>query len=253
MEVLKTFPKNLYDLEKVPKKLYCLGKEDLLTKPMVGIVGSRRPNAYTKRIVSHLASSLSTRGVCVVSGAAMGVDGIAHRASFPNTIAVMGNSLDIIYPKINEDLIKKMQISSLVLSEYEPSFKATRWSFVQRNRIVVALSQAVVIAQADIKSGSMHSARMALELNKPLYVLPQRIGDSDGTNKLLKENKATLIDDIDEFCDIFGTKMDANDEVLEFCKENPSLDKCLDRFGDLIYEYELEGKLQIENLHVRIL
>ncbi len=253
MNILKSLPKSLSTLPKQPEKLYYLGKEELLDRPKVAIVGSRRPNAYTKRMVNTLSSSLASRGVCVVSGAAMGVDSLAHRAAYPNTIAVMGNSLDIIYPKVNEDLIKKMQTNSLILSEYEPSFIATRWSFVQRNRIVVALSSAVVIAQADIKSGSMHSARIALELDKPLYVLPQRIGESDGTNKLVRQNKATLINDIDEFCNMFGATEDSDDELLCFCKENPSLDKCLEKFGDLIYEYELEGKIKIQNLHVMVI
>ncbi len=250
---LKTLPKGLDDLDKKVEKLYFLGDENLLKKPIVAIVGSRRPNAYTKRATSILASSLAKRGVYVISGCAMGVDSIAHRGAYPNTIGVLGNSLDIAYPAVNKELILKMRQECLLLSEYEPKTIASPWSFVQRNRIVVALSQAVVIAQADLKSGSMHSARIAKKLKKPLYVLPQRLGESDGTNELISEGSAKLINDVDAFCDAFGKVDKTNDELLSFCTANPSLEKCLERFGELVYEYELEGKLVIDGVNVRVL
>ncbi len=250
---ISSLPKSLDALDKKVKKLFFVGDEDLLKKPLVAIVGSRRPNAYTKRIVTHLASALAKRDVYVISGLAMGVDAIAHMGAYPKTVGVLGNSLDIIYPKVNKDLILKMQKSSLILSEYEPNTKATPWSFVERNRIVVALSSAVVVAQADEKSGSMHSARIANKLQKPLYVLPQRLDESKGTNLLLAQEKAKLIYDIEEFANQFGTIKTEDDELIEFCKKNPLLDDALKRFGDRVYEYELEGKIQINGVHVRIL
>lgn len=253
MKELLNLPKNLNELQNKVKKLYFEGNVELLNKTIIAIVGSRRPSVYTKKVTSILASSLGKRGVCVISGAAMGVDGIAHANAFPNTIAVMGNSLDIVYPKINKDLIQNMQNSSLLLSEYPPNTPPTAWSFVQRNRIVVALSSAVVIAQADEKSGSMHSANFALKLNKPLYVLPQRLDESSGTNLLLAQNKAKLINDIDEFCEKFGQCEKILDEILIFCKSQPMLIKCLEKYGDKIYEYELDGKLQINGNYVSVL
>ncbi len=241
-------PKSLQKYE----GLFCKGDISLLDKNIVAIVGSRRPNAYTKSMVKTLAYNLARRDVYVVSGVAMGVDALAHLGAYPKTIAVMANSLDLIYPKVNQAIIEKMEKNSLVLSEYKPNTKATKWSFVQRNKIVVALAKAVVIAQADEQSGSIHSANFALKQNKPLYVLPQRLEESKGTNRLLSEGKAELIYDIDKFCDKFGQLHEAEDEIVKFCKKEPSLEKCLQKFGDKIYEYELDGKLSIEGLVVRI-
>lgn len=253
MEKLTHIPQMLNALEKEVKTLYFKGDISLLKKPLIAIVGSRRPSAYTKRVVSILSNELAKRDVFVISGAAMGVDALSHKGAFPKTIAVMGNSLDIIYPKVNENLIKNIYKNALALSEYPPNTKATRYSFIHRNRIVVGLSKAVVIAQADIKSGSMHSANIAQDLGKPLFVLPQRLGESDGTNYLIKNQKATLIDDIEAFANRFGKVDTANDTLLEFCKKNPSLELCLEKFGEKIYEYDLEGKLTIDGAYVRVL
>lgn len=253
MEKLKDIPRSLELLDKKVDQLYFKGDSSLLKKPLVAIVGSRRPTAYTKRVVSMLANELAKRDVHVVSGAAMGVDALSHKGAYPKTIAVMGNSLDIIYPKVNESLIHNIYKNSLALSEYPSNTKATRYSFVHRNRIVVGLSKAVVIAQADMQSGSMHSANIAQKLGKPLYVLPQRLEESEGTNSLLANNQASLIDNIENFAQKFGKVAMANDDLLSFCKKNPSLEACLAKFKDKIYEYELEGKIEISGTQVRVL
>lgn len=235
------------------KELYYEGNLSLLDKKIIAIVGSRKVSAYTRSLTSSLASKLKARDIVVISGAALGVDGIAHKASFPNTIAVMANGLDIIYPKTNEQIIKDIKTKSLALSEYDYNVYARGYHFIQRNRIVVGLADAVVIAQASLNSGSMSSANYAIKLNKPLYVFPQRIHESEGTNKLLAQKKANLIHDIDEFCNSFISINNNKDEVLEFCAKNPSLDICLEKFGTKIYEYELEGKILINGENITIL
>lgn len=250
MQELQALPNALKSLPKPPKKLYYKGDERLLDLRRVAIVGSRRTSAYTRTSVLRLAKALSLRNIAVVSGGAMGVDAIAHEGAFPNTIGVMATGLDICYPKVNEKLIKSIYANALALSEYEPGVMPKRYSFVERNRIVVGLSEAVVIAQADLKSGSMQSAKIALKLGKPLYVLPQRLGESDGTNYLLSQNQANLIDDIDTFAAKFGDFEKTNDPLLEFCKKNPSLQAVLNEFGLRVYEYELDGRLQIDGTQV---
>ncbi|PID48330.1 MAG: DNA-protecting protein DprA [Proteobacteria bacterium] len=253
MKQLEKIPKSLQNIEKSPKKLYYKGDLSFLDKDIIAIVGSRRPNSYTKVLTNNLASALAKRNVFVISGGAMGVDALAHKGAYPKTISVMGNSLDIIYPKVNQKLIKDMEQNCLVLSEYEPNTKASPWSFVERNRIVVGLAKAVIIAQADEKSGSMHSAKIAIKQKKPLFVLPQRLEESRGTNKLLSDGKAKLIYDIDKFCDMFGKINEDYDEIIEFCKKETSLEKCLKKFGDKIYEYDLDGKIKIDNLRIKVL
>ncbi len=248
---LETLPEALDILPDRPDMLYCKGNPALLQKPLVSIVGTRRPIAYTKEMTRQIAAAFAQRGYAVVSGAAMGVDALAHQAAYPNTIAVMANSLDIIYPKVNAKLIENIWLHALALSEYPEGTRATKYSFVVRNRIVVALGEFLIITQADADSGTMRSAEIALELGKKIYVLPHRLGESEGTRQLLMEGLAEPIWDIDAFAAQFGSVADAEtDALLAFCKKSPTLAEVTAKFGDLVYIYELEGRVKIENLKV---
>jgi len=253
MKILEKLPYELEVLKDKPKQLFYKGDLSLLKKRKISIVGTRHPISYTKQLCLKLGNALKKRGVCVISGGAMGVDALAHKSAFPNTIGVMANSLDIIYPKVNYSLLKSMEKESLMLSEYEINIKATRYSFVLRNRIVVALGDVLIVAQADLNSGSMRSVEIAQKLGKKIYVFPHRIGDSLGTNQLLKDGLATPIYDIDLFADMFGKITQEDDEILEFCKINSDFDMIYENFGDKIYEYELAGKIEIKNLKVIVL
>jgi len=140
MKTLHTLPSELEGCK--IKKLYYKGNKELLKRKKVSIVGSRRPYNYTQSMVFELAKKLSSARICVVSGAAMGVDAIAHRgAGVSDTIAVLGCGIDMYYPKINKNLIKEIERDGLVLSQFEPDFKATPWSFVLRNEVVTALGE----------------------------------------------------------------------------------------------------------------
>ena len=244
---------NFNSLKDKPKEIYYKGDLSLLDKRRVSIVGTRHPISYTKQMCLRLGNALKKRGVCVVSGGAMGVDALAHKSSFPNTVGIMANSLDIIYPKVNYSLLKSMESESLLLSEYSENTKATRYSFVLRNRLVVALGEVLIVAQADLNSGSMRSIELALKQNKKIFVFPHRLEDSPGTNQLLKDGVATAIYDIETFADLFGKIDIESDEILEFCKNNDNLQDAIFKYGDKIYEYELEGKIIIKNLRVIVL
>ena len=239
-----------------PKNLYYIGNTKLLTKPCVAIVGSRKANQYSKQITYQLANALAKRGVVVISGGAMGIDAMAHNgAGASHTIAVMANGLDIRYPKVNEGLIKSIEDEGLVLSAYEEGFKARNWSFPKRNEIVVALADAVVVTQADAKSGSMVSAKLAKKLQKPLFVLPHRIGDSEGTNTLAMQDSAEVIYDIEQFCDRYGVLEGSvgDDSVLEYAKTMPTYEEAVAKFGDKIFEYELSGKIGVKEGRIYVL
>jgi DNA processing protein len=236
-------------LKKPPKTIFSEGNCALLGTKMVSIVGTRRPISYTKEQTLKLSKAFSSIGYTVVSGAAMGVDALAHRGAFPNTIAVMANSLDIIYPKVNQKLIEEIYSEGLALSEYPSTTRATRYSFVIRNRLVVALGEVLIITEADLDSGTMRSAQIAKELGREIFVLPHRLGQSEGTQKLLEDGDAKLITNIDKFVGQFGIMKPA-DEEQAFFQTAPSLQDALDRFGDKLYEYELEGKIEIKNLKV---
>jgi DNA processing protein len=202
---------------------------------------------------------LSSNQIAVVSGGAMGIDAAAHTGAFPNTIAILANSLDIFYPKINYKLLEDISKKGLLLSEYQPTTYATRYSFVLRNRIVVGLCDALVIAQADLNSGSLRSAEFAMKLGVPVYVLPHRLKESEGTDMLLKEGKAKIIENLSEFADNFARResqnfsMCAKDEILEFCAKNNNLNTCLKKFGEKIFEYEIEGKIKISDMKVSLI
>lgn len=240
-----------------PFLIYYQGNLDLLERPKVSIVGSRRPSNYTKQFTYDIAKALAKRGVCIVSGAAMGVDAIAHTgAGEENTIAVAANGLDIRYPSVNKTLIEKIEQKGLVLSRFDNGFKATNWSFVVRNELVVALGDVLVVTQADLESGSMRSVRYAQKMGKKIFVLPHRLDESKGTNFLLSQEKAVPIYDIEKFASLFGgapgTSYVQKDDFFYFCQTSPTLDEALVRFGEKIYEAELEGIITIRNGIVKL-
>jgi len=136
------------------------------------------------------------------------------------------------------NLIKTIQKNALALSEYEKDYMPRKYSFVQRNRIIVKLSKFVIIPEADLNSGSMRSYEWAEKFNKKVFVIPQRIGESNGTNFLAKNNKAEIIWDIEDFCEKLG--INSNEKII-------TLNEALKKYGNKLYEMELEGKAEIKN------
>ena len=234
-------------MRKYPQQLFYRGNTALLKRVKLSIVGSRRSNPYAKAVTQQLAAKLAGAGVCIVSGGAMGIDAVAHAAAgASDTIAVLGSGPDIRYPSVNAALLESIERKGLLLSPFEDGFKATNWSFVVRNEIVVALGEALIIAQADEDSGSMRSAEYALEMGKTIYVLPHRIGESEGTNRLLQEGKAEAIYDIDAFVARYGEAARcAEDPFLTYCRANPSYEEAVRAYPQEVFQYELEGKIAV--------
>lgn len=241
-------------LKNPPTLLYYKGHAELLNKRKIAIVGSRRATQYAKLTTKKLASHLASLGCVIVSGAAMGIDACAHEGAGESTIAVFGNSLDKTYPAVNSNLIEKIYKYSLAISEYEIDTMPTNYSFVLRNRLVVAMSEALIVAEADEKSGSMRSVEVALQLGKPIYVLPHRLGESTGTAKLVRDGKAKQIFSFDELTRDLSLdsliSVCSTDEFLKFCEKTPTVDEAVSLFGDKVYEYELDGKIEILNNRV---
>ena len=251
--VLNPLPSVFNSLEEPPSKLYYRGNTSLLSRVKVSIVGARKAYPYSRHITQNLALELSKRNVCVVSGGAMGIDALAHEGAFPNTIAVLANGLDIVYPKVNKKLLEKISQQALMLSEYEDGVQARNYTFVHRNRLVVALGEVLVVAQADLNSGTMRSVEYALQMQKKIYVLPHRLGESEATMALLHENKAELITDIKAFADMFGKIEGAQDEFLAFCLEHECYEDVLAFDAQKLFEYELNGKIKIQNSKVFVI
>jgi len=162
-------------------------------QPTVAIVGSRKPTTYGKEVTYRLAYDLAKRGVVIVSGMALGVDGIAHRATLDAggvTLAVLANSVDIIYPATHKNLAKDIITGGgAIISEYEPTTEARDFQFLERNRIVSGLSDAVIVTEAAVRSGTLSTVMHALEQGREVFVVPGNITSplSAGCNNLIKQ------------------------------------------------------------------
>jgi len=248
--------KELENMKKYPQELFYIGNKTLLSRKKVSIVGSRRPSLYTRNFTYELAKKLSSKNICIVSGAAIGVDAICHNAAGEdNTIAVVANGLNIKYPATNKKLIEKIESKGLILSQFEEGIKARNYSFVLRNEIVVALGDILIVTEASRNSGSLTSINYALKMNKKVYTLSHRINESLGTQELVCSKKIEVIYDIDSFVESLSPMLEKNDlksfeqidKVLDFCKNNPSYDSAIEKFGEKIFEYELLGKIRVDN------
>lgn len=194
----------LSEIPSPPKQLYVMGILPAERLPSVAIVGTRKPSSYGKEVTQRLAYDLAKKGLVIISGLALGVDGIAHRAALEAggiTIAVLANGLPQIYPATHKDLADQItKQGGAVLSEYEPETSARTYQFLQRNRIVSGLSDAIIITEAAARSGTLNTAMHALEQGKEVFVVPGNITSplSIGCNTLLKQGArpATCADDI---------------------------------------------------------
>ena len=244
-------------MKKYPKELHFRGNLTLLNRPKMAIVGSRKPNQYAREMTHILASKLANAGICIVSGGAIGVDAIAHKAArSENTIMVAATGLDKRYPAINRKLIQSIEEEGLVLSQFAEATPSTKYNFVLRNELVVALGDVLIVTYADINSGTMRSVEYALKMGKKIFVLAHRIGDSEATNRLLSETKAEAIYDIDTFVQKFSF-VDAitatkEDSFLEYCKSTPTYEETLKRFPNRLFEAELGGEIFVKNAKVYI-
>lgn len=255
-KTINPLPQSLFSLNNPPKQLFYKGDLSLLNRFKIAIVGTRAPNQYTKMLTAEIAASIAKYAV-VVSGGALGVDIIAHKGAYPNTIMISPSSLDIIYPSENKKIIQDIAQNALIISEYEKCYMPQRHSFLERNRIVIALSDIVILPQGDLRSGTHSSANFAMSLKKPIFTLPHRYDESSLTNFLLAQGKAKAIYNIDDFIKNHipnshkivdsAKSVETSDEILAFCAKKPSFEEAVARFGNKILEYEFEGLLVREN------
>lgn len=241
------YPPLLREIHQPPEQLYIRGNLEILQHPyLLAVVGSRRANYYGKRCVEKLLPPVIEAGVIIVSGLALGIDAMAHRAcvdlSQP-TIAVLGSGVDdhSMYPKSHISLVHKiLECGGTVISEYEPGTPAYLGHFPARNRIIAGLSHAVLIVQAADRSGSLITARLALEANRELVAVPGGITDplAVGTNRLIHAG-ATPILEPQHLLDIFNMTL----EPVSDSRPQPSTPEQL-----TILEHLSDTAQHIENL-----
>ncbi|OQX71507.1 DNA protecting protein DprA [Candidatus Parcubacteria bacterium 4484_255] len=188
----KDYPELLKKIYNPPQKLYIFGELKKQEKYPLAIVGTRKISNYGKQIARLFAEALAKTGITIVSGLALGVDGLAHQIALEKgarTIAVLGSGLNVIYPPVHKKLAQDIIASGgAVISEYSPDTSPTKKTFPTRNRIISGLSLGVLVIEAPRKSGALITARTAIEQGKEIFVIPGRINDfnSEGCNYLIK-------------------------------------------------------------------
>lgn len=186
------FPSRLRTIKNPPVLLYYKGRLPEFDKEVcIGTVGTRTPSSYGCRCAYEISFDLALSGAYVISGMAFGIDSVCHKAALDaggRTAAVLGCGIDVIYPKENAELYNRLSTFGTIISEYEPGFTATRYSFPQRNRLISGLSLGTLIIEAQLKSGAMITAKTTLAQNRDLFVIPGRLGEynSIGPNSLLQ-------------------------------------------------------------------
>lgn len=198
------YPARLAQLADPPPMLWCLGDAALLARPTIAIVGTRNASSLGARMARKLARDLGAAGFVIVSGLARGIDALAHGESLATgTIAVQAGGLDVIYPPENADLAKRIGKEGLRLTEQPFGMQPVAHHFPTRNRIVAGLAQAVVVVEAAARSGSLITARLALDLGREVLAVPGHPMDSraTGCNHLIRDG-AVLIRGADDVLEL---------------------------------------------------
>jgi DNA processing protein len=201
------YPQMLAELDPAPPVLWTRGRAGLLNRPAVAIVGARIASAGGQRIARGLAQQLGQAGHVVVSGMARGIDGAAHEGALPTgTVAVLGGGVDDIYPPDHADLYARLVDQGCVVSESPIGARAQARDFPRRNRIISGLSRGVVVVEAEIRSGSLITARLAAEQGRDVFAVPGSPLDprARGPNELLRQG-AILCEGIEDIERAFTT------------------------------------------------
>ena len=196
------YPPQLRTLQHPPPVLYGVGRLDLLDRPGVAIVGSRRCTSYGRRAARTLARGISRSGVCVMSGMAFGIDAAAHEGAMEGrggTIAILGAGPERPSPASLAALYQRLSREQLVISEFVPGTRPRPEFFPRRNRIVAGLSRGVVVVEAARRSGALITAQCALEAGREVFTVPGPIDSptSAGANQLLKDGATPVLDERD--------------------------------------------------------
>jgi DNA processing protein len=186
------YPALLEEIYDPPLVLYARGRMEPLEQPGVAVVGTRKPTIYGLQMAQGIASDLGSRGITVISGLARGIDAAAHRGCIQGkgkTIAVLGCGIDIVYPREHRQLVQQILENGLLLSEFSPGTSPAPQNFPVRNRIISGLALGALIVEASEYSGSLITARLAMEQNREVFALPGNLTtpQSFGPNYLIKQ------------------------------------------------------------------
>ena len=202
------YPEPLRHIHDGPLVLYVRGDRSLLGREQIGIVGSRNATRAGLEHARSFAAALGQKGLLVTSGLALGVDGAAHAgaldAGFP-TVAVIGNGVDKPYPYRHRTLSERIAGEGVIVSEYPPGTSAKAGHFPRRNRIISGLSRGILVVEAGLKSGSLITARLALEQGREVFAIPGSVHNplARGCHHLIRQG-AKLVETVDDICEELG-------------------------------------------------
>jgi len=193
------YPARLREIHDPPEQLYCTGNVSLLNERSVGVVGARKNTVYGKNVAIMIGRRLAESGLTVTSGLALGIDGYSHEGALEadgKVIGVLGSGIDHMTPQRNRNLMKRgLENGGLVVSEYPPDVEGFKSNFPARNRIISGLSEALVVVEAGIDSGSLITAKCASDQGRTVYAVPGNINSqtSIGCNLLIRDGAVPLI------------------------------------------------------------
>jgi len=193
------YPARLREIHDPPEQLYCTGNIALLNERSVGVVGARKNTVYGKNVAIMIGRRLAESGLTVTSGLALGIDGYSHEGALEadgKVIGVLGSGIDHMTPQRNRNLMKRgLENGGLVVSEYPPDVEGFKSNFPARNRIISGLSEALVVVEAGIDSGSLITAKCASDQGRTVYAVPGNINSqtSIGCNLLIRDGAVPLI------------------------------------------------------------
>jgi len=242
------FPKALLEIPQPPEGLWIIGELPPESLVYLCVVGSRKFTSYGREICEKIIAGLKGYPIAIVSGFAMGIDTIAHKSAMRAGLVTLvfpgsGLSNQAIHPKTNIPLIRDViKNGGCLISEFEPDFKATHWSFPMRNRLMAGISKAVLIIEAEERSGTLITARLATEYNRDLLVVPGSVfsPNSKGTNKLIKAG-AMPVTCADDVLDALGFEVKKGEEKQKklFADLSPEEKKVVDMLREPIPRDEL--------------
>ncbi len=214
---------SITSIAKPPDRLYYIGKIPATRIPTIAVVGTRKPTAYGREVTQTLVADLARHGIVIVSGLALGVDAIAHAATLEaqgTTLAILPGALNHIQPSTNRGLAEQIvKCGGALLSEHsiDDDYRIGKWSFLQRNRLVAGISDAILITEAGVRSGTLNTAMYALEQGKDVFVVPGNITSpqSAGCNQLIRQG-AIPVTSAQDILDILVPNLQPNQTHLAF-------------------------------------
>jgi DNA processing protein len=249
------YPSLLEEIYDPPLILYARGHLEILEKTCIAIVGTRKPTLYGLQMAQGLAADLGSRGLCIISGLARGIDGAAHRGCIEengSTIAVLGCGIDVIYPREHGHLTQKILQNGLLLSEFPPGTSPAPQNFPVRNRIISGLALGTLIVEASEYSGSLITARLAMEQNREVFALPGNLTSpqSFGPNFLIKQG-AKLVQTWRDIVEELPSEIRQKIFIKEDAKtpDKPVLDLLSEEEIKLLHLLKTDEAIQFDKLY----